>query len=122
MTRHESKAFQIFVRAREVVVGSLKIGVQLGQTLRRPHPPGDIPRNFRSADDSAQSVVEGRNGERYMDQFAGTCAPDGFEVIDSFSVADASEDALHLIGSAKRGKSRNRTADNFLGGIPEYAL
>ena len=112
VARHESEPLEVLVRARQILVGLLKIGVQLGQPLRRADAAGDIAGDLGSADHSPQCVVERRNSQRHVNQFAVFGAPDGFEVVDPFSLPDTIEYAGHLIQAVagRRGsKSDSRS-------------
>src|SRR6266567_1173761 len=85
-------------------------------------PLGDVANDLRCANDSPQCIVDRRPGYRHVDQLAALCAPDGFVLLNPFSVFYALQNSRRLINAAGRDDGRNRVADHLFGRIAEDTL
>ena len=54
-----------------------------------PFSVGDVPGDFRRADDGTGGVADRRHGERYVDERAVLSLADGVEVFDTLAAPDA---------------------------------
>ena len=82
---YEREAFEILVGTRQLVVRSSKVGIQLFQTLCRPHLFSDVAGDLGGTGDPAQGVVERGDRQRDIDQVSAAGAPDSLKMLDGFS-------------------------------------
>jgi hypothetical protein len=85
-------------------------------TLRFP-ALGDVPRDFRGADDFSGAGAHRGDGQRNINQAAVLASSHRFVVIDALTAHDPGDDIGFFILPVRGKDERDRTADRLLGGV-----
>src|SRR5580693_8760685 len=110
MRRHRGELF-------ELEVTPLQLDHDFAKLLLDALLLGDVPHDFRSADDTAVHVPNWRDPQRYRNQRAVLPAPDRFKQIHRFTMEellDTSDLLIHAVLGNQRGHG---PADDFVGTI-----
>src|SRR5207253_1106260 len=83
---------------------------------------GDVPGDFCCADDLAFSILDGRNGQRNLDQTSIFALANGFIVIDTLTAPNARKNIGFLAAAIHWNQEYDRLADNFFCRIAEEPL
>ena len=80
---------------------------------------GDVPGDFRRPDDPALGILDGRHGQRNLDQSSVLAPTNGFIMIDALAATDAVDNRGFLVEAVRRNHDRDRFADDLFGRIAE---
>src|SRR4051794_22367365 len=80
---------------------------------------GDVPRDFRGADDRAVRIADGRDAERDVDPRSVFSEPDSLEMIDAQALREPRHDLRFLEPELGRNEREHRTADDLAGFVAE---
>ncbi len=108
MARGEGELLQILVGAANLAVDELAFG--------------DVAGDLGGTHDPALQVLDGRDGQRDVQQRAVLPHADGLEMVDAFTGADARDDLDLFRAPVLRNEHRDRLAQRFGFGVAEQSL
>ena len=83
---------------------------------------GDVAGDLGRADDPAVRRPDRGDRQRDVDEAAVLAHANGFVMVDAFAAANPRQDLVLLALPVRRNDAADRSADHFLGGVPEHAL
>src|SRR5215475_1832785 len=83
---------------------------------------GDVPRNFRCADDLAVAIPDRRYSQRDINQTSILALPYRLVVVDAFTATYTSQNFLFFVMTILRDQHDHRPVDRFIRRITEKPL
>ena len=101
--------------ADDGVVGGIDDGSEQGGAAFGAFAIGDIARDLGGADDAAGGVLDGRDGEREVDESAVFALAEGVEMLEPFAALDAGDDGVLFSEAVSEDDESNVADDSFPG-------